>query len=366
MKKAAAILLSCVMAASLSACSGGKAAETTAAAAATTAAATQAASSEAGGEEKATEAGSQAAAGGDMGEELHFKLAENQPDGNPVTEGMKKFAELAKEYTDGTVNIEVYANAALCDEASSIDQVMAGTLDFSRVNTNTMAPVVDEFGAFGMPYLFSSTEAKYKALDGEAGQKAFSILEGYNMVGLDFYEAGSRNFYTTDKQITSVADLKGMKIRVQQTEVAISMVQALGAEATPMDYGEVFQGLQTGIVDGAENDFVSYYTSGHYEVAKNFTLDGHMAPPALVICSKKAWDSMTPAQQEGVKKASREAAEWQRQAMQDYQEESRKKCEESGCQIIEVDVKEFQDAVASVYDEYPQYKELVDLIRAAE
>lgn len=355
MKKTLAALLSCAMVMSLAACGGSKPAETAAAPA------TEAAGGEASGAEEGAEAAGEA-----MGEELHFKLAENQPDGNPITEGMKMFADLAKEYTGGTVIIDVYPNAALCDEASSIDQVMAGTLDFSRVNTNTMAPVVDLFGAFGMPYLFSSTEAKYKALDGEAGEFAFKELENYNIVGLDYYEAGSRNFYTTDKPITSVADLKGMKIRVQQTEVAISMVQALGAEATPMDYGEVFQGLQTGIVDGAENDFVSYYTSGHYEVAKNFTLDGHMAPPALLICSKKAWDQMTDAQKEGVMKASKEAAEWQRQAMQDYQEESRKACEESGTTVIDVDIKEFQDAVASVYDEYPQYAELVELIRAAE
>lgn len=353
MKKTVALLLSCAMLASLTAC-GGKKEEPTTAAPAATEAATEAAKDES------------AAPVEDMGEELHFKLAENQPDGNPITEGMKKFAELAKEYTNGTVNIDVYANAALCDENSSIDQVMAGTLDFSRVNANSLAPVIDIYGAFGMPYLFKDTETKYKALDGDAGALAFKALEEYNMVGLDYYEAGSRNFYTTAKQIKSVADLKGMKIRVQPTEVAISMVQALGAEATPMDYGEVFQGLQTGIVDGAENDFVSYYTSGHYEVAKNFTLDGHMAPPALVICSKKAWDKMTDAQKEGVKKASREAAIWQRQAMQDFQEESRAKCEEAGCTIIDVDVKEFQDAVSSVYEKYPQYNEIVELIRSVE
>lgn len=354
MKKTLSALLSCAMVISLAACGSSDSAEaTTASAAAET-------------KTEALESAEENGAASDMGEELHFKLAENQPDGNPITEGMYKFAELAKEYTNGTVNIDVYANAALCDEASSIDQVMAGTLDFSRVNTNSMAPVVDLCGAFGMPYLFADTESKYKALDGEAGALVFKTLEEYNMIGLDFYEAGSRNFYTTSKPITCVDDLKGMKIRVQPTEVAISMVQALGAEATPMDYGEVFQGLQTGIVDGAENDFVSFYTSGHYEVAKNYTLDGHMAPPALVICSKKAWDQMSDAQKEGVKKASREAAIWQRQAMQDYQEESRAKCEEAGCTIIDVDVKEFQDAVAPVYDEYPQYKELVDLIRGVE
>lgn len=353
MKKTLAIVLSCAMVLSMTACGGSGASKPTEAAA-TTAAKTEAAA------EKTEAAKTEA-----MGEELHFKLAENQPDGNPVTEGMKKFAELAKEYTDGTVNIDVYPNAALCDEASSIDQVQMGTLDFSRVNTNTMAPVIDIFGVFAMPYLFSDTEQKYKALDGEAGASVLAALEEYNMIGLDYYEAGSRCFYTVNKPVRSVADLKGMKFRVQPTEVAISMVQALGAEATPMEYGEVFQGLQTGIVDGAENDFVSYYTSGHYEVAKYYTLDSHMAPPALLICSKDAWDKMSAAQQEGVRKASKEAAEWQRVAMQEYQEESRKKAEEAGCEIIEVDVKEFQDAVASVYDEYPQYKEVADMVRAA-
>lgn len=302
----------------------------------------------------------------DMGPTLNFKLAENQPEGNPITEGMHKFADLVKEYTEGTVTIEVYSNAALTDEASSVDQLQLGSLDFSRVNTNSLAPTVDEFGVFAMPYLFTSTEQKYKALDGEAGDAVMAKLEDYGMVGLYFWEAGARCFYTTSKPIRTVEDLKGMKIRVQQTEVAISMVRALGAEATPMDYAEVFQGLQTGIVDGAENDFVSYYTSGHYEVAKYYSLDQHMAPPAVLLMSKASWDKMSEAQQEAVRKAAYEAAVWQRQAMQDYQQESRAACEAAGCEIIDVDVASFQQAVSSVYDEYPRYSEIVAMINAVE
>ena len=302
----------------------------------------------------------------DMGPTLNFKLAENQPEGNPITEGMHKFADLVKEYTEGTVTIDVYSNAALTDEASSVDQLQLGSLDFSRVNTNSLAPTVDEFGVFAMPYLFTSTEQKYKALDGEAGDAVMAKLEDYGMVGLYFWEAGARCFYTTSKPIRTVEDLKGMKIRVQQTEVAISMVRALGAKATPMDYAEVFQGLQTGIVDGAENDFVSYYTSGHYEVAKYYSLDQHMAPPAVLLMSKASWDKMSEAQQEAVRKAAYEAAVWQRQAMQDYQQESRAACEAAGCEIIDVDVASFQQAVSSVYDEYPRYSEIVAMINAVE
>lgn len=295
---------------------------------------------------------------------LTFKLAENQPEGNPITDGMYKFAELAKEYTNGTVIIDVYANGALCDEPSSVDQLMMGSLDLSRVNTNTLSSTIDEFGVFAMPYLFASTELKYKALDGEAGEAVCASLENYDMVPLYFWEAGARCFYTTTTPIRGVEDLKGMKIRVQQTEQAIAMVEALGAKATPMDYAEVFQGLQTGIVDGAENDFVSYYTSGHYEVAKYYSLDQHMAPPAILLMAKSSWDMMSAEQQEGVKKAAYEAAVWQRQAMQDFQLESRKNCEAAGCEIIDVDVPSFQAAVASVYDLYPQYKDIVAAINA--
>lgn len=300
-----------------------------------------------------------------MADTLTFKLAENQPEGNPITDGMYKFAELAKEYTGGTVTIDVYPNGALTDEASSVDQLQLGSLDLSRVNTNSLSSTIDAFGVFAMPYLFASTEQKYIALDGDAGKLVTDTLADYNMVPLYFWEAGARCFYTTKTPIRGVEDLKGMKIRVQQTEQAISMVKALGAEATPMDYAEVFQGLQTGIVDGAENDFVSYYTSGHYEVAKFYSLDQHMAPPAILLMSKTSWDQMSAEQQAGVQKAAYEAAVWQRQAMQDFQLESRAACEAAGCEIIEVDVPSFQAAVASVYDEYPQYKEIVAAINAA-
>jgi len=296
---------------------------------------------------------------------LTFKLAENQPEGNPITDGMYKFAELAKEYTNGTVTIDVYPNGALTDEASSVDQLQLGSLDLSRVNTNSLSSTIDAFGVFAMPYLFASTEQKYIALDGEAGKMVTDTLADYNMVPLFFWEAGARCFYTTKTPIRGVEDLKGMKIRVQQTEQAISMVKALGAEATPMDYAEVFQGLQTGIVDGAENDFVSYYTSGHYEVAKYYSLDQHMAPPAILLMSKTSWDQMSAEQQAGVEKAAYEAAVWQRQAMQDFQLESRAACEAAGCEIIDVDVPSFQAAVSSVYDEYPQYKDIVAAINAA-
>lgn len=294
---------------------------------------------------------------------FELKLAENQPADNPISKGVQMFADLVNERSGGSITIEVYLDGTLGTENETIDQVQAGTLDFARINTSALSSTADEVGVFTLPYIFTSTEQKYKVLDGEIGQAISDSLEQYNMIGLGYWEAGSRNFYTTDKPITCVEDMKGMKIRVQQSDIAIKMIEMLGAAATPMSYNEVYQGLQTGVIDGAENDFVSYYTSGHYEVAKSFSLDGHMAPPAMVIMNKAVWDEMSEEQQTIIKECAQEACEWQRQAMQDFQDESRKAVEEKGCTVIDVDVQEFQDAVAPMYEDYPQYADVIAQIR---
>lgn len=296
---------------------------------------------------------------------IKLKLAENQSANNPVSQGMMKFAELVKAKTNGSVEIEVYLDAQLGSENETIDQIQAGTLDFARINTSALSTTANEVGVFTLPYIFTGTEQKYKVLDGEIGQSINAQLEKkYNMKNLCYLEAGSRNFYSTKKPIQSVADMKGLKVRVQTSEVAIKMVELLGGAATPMSYGEVYQGLQTGVIDAAENDFVSYYTSGHYEVAKYFTLDGHMAPPAALLVSLNTWKKLSVDQQKAVEEAAVEAAVWQREAMQDFQNESRAAVEKAGCKIYDVDVKSFQNAVSNIYDMYTQYADVIKAIKA--
>ncbi len=295
---------------------------------------------------------------------FNLKLAENQPADNPVSKGMQKFADLVAEKTGGTVTIEVYLDAQLGNENETIDQIQAGTLDFARINTSALAVTADSVGVFTLPYIFTGAEHKYKVLDGEIGQGVIKGLEQYNMVGLEYWEAGSRNFYTTKKPVKGVEDIAGMKLRVQQSDVAIKMVELLGGAATPMAYGEVYQGLQTGVIDGAENDFVSYYTSGHYEVARYYSMDGHMAPPAMLLMAKNVWEKMSDSQRAAISEAAREAALWQREAMNAYQNEARAKVEQAGCEIFEVDVSAFQAKVAEIYDMYPQYAEIIKQIKA--
>ena len=347
MKKQIAVATAVAMVLGLAAC-GSKPAETkpaetkaeTAAEAATEA------------ESKETEAPAEAA-----GASITLKLADNQADGTPNVSGDTKFAELVNEYTGGAVTVG--------DEASVADMLEADTLDIARISTNGISPSCDPFNVFGMPYVFPSDEIKYKALDGEFGQTLTDTLkEETGLINLCYFVSGPRSFYTTKKEIHSVADMAGLKLRAQDDAITIAMMEALGASATPMNYAEVYSALETGVVDGAENDFTSYYSSGHYEVAKYYSLDMHTAPSSLLVMSAGAWNSLSAEQQEQVQKAATEAAAYQRTLVEDYIAESRQKVEAGGATIIDVDVAEFQKACQPVYDKFPQYNDIIALIPA--
>ena len=295
---------------------------------------------------------------------FRLMLAENQSATNPISIGMQMFAELVYELTEGTVYIDVFLDGQLGSETDTTVQVQAGTLDLVRTNVASVIPIFDDMGVLMLPFIFADDDHKFRVLDGEIGQQLKDGLLDYGFVALEFFEAGSRNFYTTDRPIRSAADMQGMMIRVQPVEMAIRMVEALGAAAVPVPFAEVYQALQTGVIDGAENDFVSYYTAGHFEVAPYFTLSGHMAPPAMLLMSAQTWNQLTEAQQTAIRQAAREAALWQRQAMMDFQLESRAIVEAAGTEVIEVDVREFQEAMAEVYAMYPQYEALIEAILA--
>ncbi|SFE21342.1 tripartite ATP-independent transporter solute receptor, DctP family [Lentibacillus persicus] len=308
---------------------------------------------------------SQSGSGEESGEpeEVVLRLAENQPENNPVTIAMKEFSDIAEQKSDGEVKIEVYPNAQLGEETENIDQVQSGELDMARVNSVPVSQVVGELSVFTLPYIFTDQEHKYRVLDGEIGKEVSEKFKDHDLINFGYLEAGSRNFYTTEKPIKSVEDMEGMKIRVQPSDISVQMVELLGAVPTPMDYGEVFSSLQTGVIDGAENDFVSYHTSGHYEVAPYYTLDGHLSPPALIIMNKDTWEGLSEKHQNVISEAADEAIEFEREEMNKSQEEFRKEVEEAGTEIFEVDVEEFQEAVSPIYEEMSEYEELIERVR---
>ncbi|AUH35246.1 TRAP transporter substrate-binding protein [Paracoccus tegillarcae] len=294
-----------------------------------------------------------------------LRLAENQPDSNPVTVAMYRFAELVKEYTAGEVEVQVFAGAQLGQEPETIEQAQAGIVDFTRVNSVGLANVVPTMGAFTLPYVFADWDHKYRVLDGDIGAEVLEDLADVGLKGFAYMDAGSRSFYTVEgKPIASIDDLKGMKIRVQPAPISIRMMELLGAVPTPMNYGEVYSALQTGVIDGAENDFVSYETSAHYEVAPNYVIDAHLSPPALLLMNKARFDGLPPEQQEAITKAAVESAMFEREIMREANEAARTTVVDGGAVVNEIDNAPFQAAVQPIYEEFPDLTPLLDRIAA--
>ncbi|KKK36146.1 C4-dicarboxylate ABC transporter [Mesobacillus campisalis] len=300
-----------------------------------------------------SESSSGESGGSEKAEPVVLKLAENQPDDYPTTIGDKEFAKLVEEKTDGRYKIEVYSGGQLGDEKSVIEQVQLGTIDLARVNGSPLAEFSKDLGVLSMPYLFKDETHQWDVLNGETGEELLATLESASLVGLTYYDSGDRSFYNTKRKVEKPEDLKGLKIRVQESALFIDMIEALGASPTPMAYGEVYSALQTGVIDGAENNFPSYYSSNHFEVAKHFTLDGHSRVPEVVIGSKKLWDSLSDEDKKAFKEAARESQDVQREAWKELVEKSKQEVEAAGSEIVEItDVAPWREAVQPLYDKY--------------
>ncbi|RDW21892.1 C4-dicarboxylate ABC transporter [Oceanobacillus arenosus] len=319
-----------------------------------------ASSNDTGGSEDSSSNDTESSEGSE--ETVTLRLAENHPEDYPTTIGDKEFARLVEEKTDGRYKIEVYSGGQLGEESDVLEQVQLGTIELTRVNAIPLTQFSNDIGVLSMPYLFDDEEAKWEKLNGDVGQELLGTLEGSNLVGLAFYDSGERSFYNTERPITSPEDMKGLKIRVQNSELAISIVEALGASATPMEYGEVYSALQTGVIEGAENNFPSYYTSNHYDVAKYFTTNGYQGTPEVLIASQSTWDKISDEDKELFKEAALESVDVQREAWAKLTEEARDAVVEAGSELIEVDdLSAWRDAVQPVYDEYgDQYGEWID------
>ncbi|EGO63843.1 TRAP transporter substrate-binding protein [Acetonema longum] len=296
----------------------------------------------------------------------NFRLAETHPADYPTTLGDKKFAELVLERSKGRIKIDVFPAAQLGEEKSVIEQVQLGAIEFTRVSSSPLAEFNKQFGVYSLPYIFDNDEHVWNFLNGEYGQKMLDNLEKSKLKGLAYYSSGSRSFYTK-KPVKSVADLQGLKIRVQQSKVNMDLISALGASATPMPYGEVFSGLQTGVIDGAENNSPSYLTANHFQAVKNFILDGHQRVPEVLMISKVTWDKLSEEDRKLIKQAAMDSVATQRDLWDKFEKESMDKLKAAGVTITEVtDVKPWQAAVKPVIDKYSaDYKDDLAAIAAA-
>jgi tripartite ATP-independent transporter DctP family solute receptor len=206
-------------------------------------------------------------------------------------------------------------------------------------------------------------------MDGPIGDEILKAFETHNLVGLAFYDSGARSFYNSKKAITSLADLKGMKFRVIQSNVFVDMVNGLGANATPMPYGEVYSALETGVIDGAENNWPSFESAKHYEVAKFITLDQHQMVPEVLVMSKSSWDKLTPEDQAIVRQAAKDSVAKMRELWDAREKKSRETVEAAGVKVSEIDKQPLIDAMKPVYEKYlstPELKDLAARIQATE
>lgn len=297
-------------------------------------------------------------------ETVVLRLADVHNDGYPTVMGDREFARLVEERTNGRVKVEVYSGGQLGDEKTVIEQVQFGAIDLTRTSISPLTEFQKKLSILMLPYLYRDKEHMFKVLDGEIGEQFLNDLKEVNMVGLCWYDSGARSFYNSKREIKTVEDLKGLKIRVQKSEIMLDLVKALGASPTPMAFSEVYSALQTGVIDGAENNWPSYLSTSHYEVAKYYTIDEHTRVPEMILMSKMTFDKLSEEDQKIVKEAAKEAALYEREQWAKTIKEAEEEIVKNGNIITRLDSKdEFQKAVYPLYDKYgADYKDLIEKI----
>lgn len=303
--------------------------------------------------------------------ELILRYADNQPADYPTTKAAEYFAQLVEERTHGKICIRVYANGELGDEVSVFEQVRFGGIDMTRISAGTYSEYNDEIDVLMLPYLYDDADHMWRVLDGAIGESFLTSTRKTGVIGLSWFDAGARSFYTREP-VTSLEDLKGLKIRVQESELMSRMVECLGAEPMEIQYGDVYSALQTRKIDGAENNWPSYESTGHFEAAPYLLLDAHSRLPEMQIISTVAWDKICQVDEDYatiVAQCAKECALYERQLWTEREQTSEERVEELGVTVTTIDAAElekFRQAVQPIYEALsPEDREMVAKIRTS-
>jgi len=286
-------------------------------------------------------------------------------DDYPTVAAVKHMSDLIKQASGGKHSIKVFNKGALGSEKETIDQAKIGALDLTRVNISPMNAICPKTQVPTLPFLFRSVDHMRKVLDGPVGDEILKDCESHGFVGLAFYDSGARSIYAK-KPLKTVADVKGMKIRVQQSDLWVALIAAMGGNATPMPYGEVYTALKTGIIDAAENNIPSYDTSKHYEAVKFYSRTEHSMAPEMLLMSKVVYDKLSPADQQMIRKAAKESVAFQRKKWDEQEAKSLAAVKAGGAQIVEVDKASFEKAMGPVYEKFANTPDLKRLVKAVQ
>ena len=298
-----------------------------------------------------------------------IKLGHGLDTNHPVHEAMVFMAERVAEKSGGTLTIDVYPSQQLGTERQLLELLQLGSLGMTKVAAAVLEGFAPAYKVLSLPYLFRDEAHRFNVLEGEIGRDLLLRSEKYWLRGLTYYDAGSRSFYTKDRPINAPEDLQGLKIRTLESPTQVQMVNTLGGSATPISWGELYTALQQGVVDGAENNPPSFYTSRHYEVCKYYVLDEHTGIPDVLLISTIIWNTLTPQQQQWVTEAAWESAEHQKILWKKASEEALRSVQEAGVEVIYPDKTLFSEKVTPIYESYrddPEIYDLIQRIRAVE
>lgn len=288
--------------------------------------------------------------------------------GYPNTIALDKFAELLNQKSGGKMQLKMYHAGTLGSQPDAIEQVRLGGLEIANFSLGPLGPVVPEANVVSLPFIFKDPDHAFRVLDGKAGDMINEGLAKKGLVSLAWYDGGARSFYNSKKPIQAPADVVGMKIRVMNNDLYSGMINALGGNPSPMAFSEVYQSLKTGVVDGAENNWPSYESTGHYEVAKYYSLSQHLIIPETLCINADVWSKLSADEQKILKEAAQESALLQRKLWKERSQASEEKVLAGGAVANAIpDKSAFQAAMKPVYEKFladnPDLRPLVEMIQ---
>ncbi|MDN3594897.1 TRAP transporter substrate-binding protein [Zunongwangia endophytica] len=297
-----------------------------------------------------------------------IRLGHGLDTSHPVHKAMKFMADRLEEKSGGSMTIDIYPNQQLGSERECLELLQIGSLGMTKVSTGVLENFAPELKVFGLPFLFRDRDHRFNVLEGKIGQDLLLASERNRLRGLTFYDAGSRSFYST-KPLNTPQDLKGLKVRVMESQTAINMVKNLGGSPTPISWGELYTALQQGIVDGAENNLPSFYLSYHYEVCKYFMVDEHTALPDELIVSTIIWDKLNEQEQKWLKEAAMESAEYEKKIWHEAEQHALEEIKKAGVKVTYPDKEIFREKVEPMYEKFkedPVMEKTIEAIQAVQ
>jgi tripartite ATP-independent transporter DctP family solute receptor len=298
-----------------------------------------------------------------------LKATDVHPLGYPTVEAVVRMGKKLEKATNGRLSIQMYPSMQLGGEKEMIEQAQVGALQLARISVGPMGPLVPELNVFNLPFMFRDDAHMEKVIDGPIGDEMLKKLSDHptaNLIGLCWMNAGTRNVYNSKKPVKEVADLKGLKIRMMGNPMFVDTMNSLGGNGVAMGFDQLINAMQTGVVDGAENNYPTYTSGQHYRYAKYYSLTGHLMIPEILVFSKRSWAGLSKEDQALIMKFSKEAQQEERKLWYEMEAKSLKQMKENGVEIIPIaDKKPFQDAVKPVWDKYgAQHAALIKRIQA--